>query len=129
MANKAKSHPQKMEYLMNESTVQITDLKIGGGVEANKGALIFISYTGTLEDGTIFDSTDKHGRPFEMVIGSKKIIQGMSQGLIGMKEGGKRKIHIPAALAYGERSVGKIPPHSNLIFEVELLEARPRETS
>ncbi|WP_413557395.1 FKBP-type peptidyl-prolyl cis-trans isomerase [Bdellovibrio sp. HCB209] len=112
---------------MTTSEVQITDHNTGDGEIASKGALVFVHYTGTLTDGTIFDSSYNHGRPFEFVVGSKKVIQGMSQGVLGMKVGGKRTIRIPAALAYGERSIGKIPPHSDLIFEVELLESRPRE--
>jgi FKBP-type peptidyl-prolyl cis-trans isomerase len=113
---------------MNSNEVQITDTVIGNGLEASKGALCFVQYEGFLEDGTKFDSTLDHGRPFEFVIGSKKVIVGWSQGLLGMKVGGKRQIFIPAPLAYGERQIGKfIKPHSNLIFHVELLEVRPRE--
>ncbi|QDK45882.1 FKBP-type peptidyl-prolyl cis-trans isomerase [Bdellovibrio sp. ZAP7] len=112
---------------MSPSEVQITDQITGSGQVASKGALVFIHYTGTLNDGTVFDSSYTHGRPFEFVVGSKKVIQGMSQGILGMKVGGKRTIHIPADLAYGERTVGKIPAHSDLTFEVELLESRPRE--
>jgi FKBP-type peptidyl-prolyl cis-trans isomerase len=112
---------------MSTSEVKITDHTMGEGEIASKGALVFIHYTGTLNDGTVFDSSHTHGRPFEFVVGSKKVIQGMSQGVLGMKVGGKRKIQIPAALAYGERSLGKIPAHSDLTFEVELLESRPRE--
>ncbi|MCC2677946.1 MAG: fkpA [Pseudobdellovibrio sp.] len=108
--------------------VEITDLILGDGIEAGKGALVFINYEGHLEDGTLFDSSYKAGRPFEFVVGSKKVIVGMSQGVMGMKVGGKRKIVIPSALAYGERAIGQfIKPNSNLIFHVELLEARPRE--
>ncbi|WP_413574815.1 FKBP-type peptidyl-prolyl cis-trans isomerase [Bdellovibrio sp. HCB290] len=110
-----------------EAQVQTTDHNIGTGEIASKGALVFIHYTGTLADGTVFDSSYTHGRPFEFVVGSKKVIQGMSLGILGMKVGGKRKIQIPAVLAYGERPMGKIPPHSDLTFEVELLESRPRE--
>ncbi|QLY24086.1 FKBP-type peptidyl-prolyl cis-trans isomerase [Bdellovibrio sp. KM01] len=112
---------------MSLSEVQITDQITGTGEVASKGALVFIHYTGTLKDGTVFDSSHTHGRPFEFVVGSKKVIQGMSQGVLGMKVGGKRTLQIPASLAYGERTMGKIPPHSDLIFEVELLESRPRE--
>lgn len=113
---------------MSQQEVQITDTVVGTGKEAAKGALLFVQYEGFLEDGTKFDSTFDHGRPFEFVVGSKKVIQGWSQGLLGMKEGGKRKIFIPSHLAYGERQIGKfIKPHSNLIFHVELLEVRPRE--
>ena len=108
--------------------VECKDLVIGTGIEVTKGCLVFIQYKGHLENGALFDSTDKHGRPFEFVVGSKKVIQGMSQGVVGMKVGGRRKVFIPSELAYGERAMGThIPPHSNLIFEVELLEARPRD--
>ena len=113
---------------MNTNELKITDIILGEGPEAAKGALCLVHYSGYLEDGTPFDSTQAHGRPFEFVIGSKKVIVGWSQGLLGMKAGGKRKIYIPSALAYGDRAIGKlITPHSNLIFEVELLEVRPRE--
>ncbi|MNK01258.1 FK506-binding protein [compost metagenome] len=108
--------------------LKITDTVPGTGVEATKGALLFVHYEGFLEDGTKFDSSYDHGRPFEFVVGSKKVIQGWSQGLMGMREGGKRTLFVPSHLAYGERQIGKyIKPHSNLIFHVELLEARPRE--
>ena len=102
---------------------------LGTGTEANKGALCFVHYEGYLEDGTLFDSSYKHGRPFEFVVGSKKVIAGWSQGVLGMKEGGKRRFFVPAHLAYGERQIGAfIKPHSNLIFQVEMLEVRPRES-
>jgi FKBP-type peptidyl-prolyl cis-trans isomerase len=93
-----------------------------------KGALLIVQYEGFLEDGTKFDSSFDHGRPFQFVIGSRRVIQGWDQGLMGMKEGGKRTLHVPAHLAYGERQIGKlITPNSNLIFHVELLEVRVRE--
>ncbi len=112
------------------STVDIQEILIGAGEEIRKGALVFYHYKGYLADGSLFDSTALHGRPFECVVGSKKIIPGMSQGLLGMKAGGQRRITIPPELAYGERQMGsKIPPHSTLIFEIELLEVRNREDS
>ena len=113
---------------MEASEVKITDTVIGTGTEAGKGALCFVHYEGFLEDGTKFDSSYDHGRPFEFVLGSKKVIVGWSQGMMGMKEGGKRTIFVPAHLGYGERQIGQfIKPHSNLIFHVEMLEVRPRE--
>lgn len=105
----------------------VTDLVEGSGVAAVKGALLLCHYTGTLEDGTKFDSSYDHGRPFQFVIGSGRVIKGWDQGLMGMKEGGKRKLFVPSELAYGEREKPKIPAHSNLIFEVELLEVRVRD--
>lgn len=113
---------------MDNHQVRITNTIEGTGKTAVKGALLFCHYEGFLEDGTKFDSSYDHGRPFQFVVGSKKVIQGWSQGLMGMKEGGKRTIFIPSQLAYGERQIGQhIKPHSNLIFHVELLEVRPRE--
>lgn len=106
--------------------LQIIDEVEGSGTAAVKGALLLVQYTGYLEDGTKFDSSYDHGRPFQFVIGSKKVIQGWDQGLMGMKEGGKRKLFVPAHLGYGERVRPNIPAHSNLIFHVEMLEVRPR---
>lgn len=112
---------------MQNTELQITDINEGTGVAAAKGALLLCHYTGYLEDGTKFDSSYDHGRPFQFVIGAKRVIQGWDQGLLGMKAGGKRKLFVPAHLGYGEREKGLIKPHSNLIFEIELLEVRPRE--
>lgn len=105
----------------------IIDLIIGEGKTCIKGALITTQYTGWLEDGTKFDSSYDRGQPFQCVIGSRRVIQGWDQGLMGMKVGGKRKLIVPAHLAYGERQVAKIPPNSNLIFEIELLEVLTRD--
>ncbi|MBC7371085.1 MAG: FKBP-type peptidyl-prolyl cis-trans isomerase [Bdellovibrionaceae bacterium] len=111
---------------MNE--LQITDTIEGAGKAAIKGALLVVQYEGFLEDGTKFDSSFDHGRSFQFVIGSRRVIQGWDQGLMGMKEGGKRTLFVPAHLGYGERRIGKfITPHSNLIFHVELLEVRIRD--
>lgn len=107
--------------------LKITDTQDGTGKTVVKGALVICHYTGLLEDGTEFDSSYKHGRPFQFVIGSKRVIQGWDIGLLGMKEGGKRTLFVPAHLGYGEREKGLIKPHSNLIFHVELIEVRPRE--
>jgi FKBP-type peptidyl-prolyl cis-trans isomerase len=106
----------------------ITDRLEGTGQAAVKGALIICQYEGFLEDGTKFDSSYDHGRPFQFVIGSGRVIKGWDQGLMGMKVGGRRTLYVPAHLAYGERQIGQfIKPNSNLIFHVELLEVRPRE--
>ena len=112
---------------MNNLELMITDLELGTGRETSKGALIKIHYEGFLEDGTKFDSSMDRGEVFQFVHLAKRVIQGMDQGIKGMKEGGKRKLFIPSPLAYGERTMGKIPPHSNLIFNIELLEVLPRE--
>ena len=108
--------------------LKITDTVVGEGKEAVKGALLTMNYEGFLENGTKFDSSLDRGRPFEFVIGSGRVIKGWDQGIMGMKEGGKRTLHIPASLAYGDRAVGGIiPPNSNLIFHVELIEVLTRD--
>ncbi|KGK83648.1 MULTISPECIES: FKBP-type peptidyl-prolyl cis-trans isomerase [Pseudomonadaceae] len=106
----------------------IEDIQTGDGKAVVKGALITTQYRGTLEDGTVFDSSYERGKPFQCVIGSGRVIKGWDIGLMGMKVGGKRKLFVPAHLAYGERQVGAhIKPNSNLHFEIELLEVLTRD--
>jgi len=112
--------------VMNDE-LQIIDLQPGDGKAAVKGALITTQYTGWLEDGTEFDSSWIRGKPFQCVIGTGRVIKGWDQGIMGMQVGGKRKLLVPAHLGYGERTMGKIPPNSNLVFEIELLEVLTRE--
>ena len=107
--------------------LKIEDLVLGSGKAAVKGALITTQYRGWLEDGTEFDSSYSRGKPFQCVIGTRRVIQGWDQGLMGMQVGGKRKLWVPAHLGYGERQVGSIPPNSNLVFEIEMLEVLTRD--
>lgn len=111
--------------MSNELIVE--DIVLGEGKACVKGALIFTHYRGTLDDGTEFDSSHRRGQPFECVIGVRRVIQGWDKGLMGMKVGGRRKLFVPAHLAYGERAVNGIPPNSNLHFDIELLEVRTRD--
>lgn len=108
--------------------VIIEDLIEGTGKAAERGALITAHYRGWLEDGTEFDSSYQRGEPFQIVLSNNRVIQGWILGLKGMKTGGKRKLWVPAALAYGERQIGTmIAPNSNLVFEIELLEVLTRD--
>lgn len=110
------------------SELQIEDIVVGDGKAVVKGALITTQYKGTLEDGTVFDSSYDKGRPFQCVIGTGRVIKGWDIGLMGMQVGGKRKLFVPAHLAYGERQIGAhIKPNSNLLFEIELLEVLTRD--
>lgn len=110
------------------SDVLIEDLVEGTGTAAKRGALITAHYRGFLADGTEFDSSARHGEPLRVVLSNGRVIQGWIVGLTGMKAGGKRRIHVPAALAYGERQIGSmIPPHSDLTFEIDLLEVLTRD--
>ncbi|UVE17975.1 FKBP-type peptidyl-prolyl cis-trans isomerase [Pseudomonas sp. LS44] len=110
------------------SELQIEDIQLGDGKAVVKGALIITQYRGFLEDGTPFDSSYERGKPFQCVIGTGRVIKGWDQGLMGMRVGGTRKLFVPAHLAYGERQMGAlIKPHSNLRFEIELLEVMTRD--
>lgn len=102
--------------------LKIEDILVGTGAEVKSGDTVVMHYTGTLVDGTKFDSSLDRGQPFETQIGVGRVIKGWDQGIPGMKVGGKRKLYIPSSLAYGERGAGGvIGPNSDLIFEVELL--------
>ncbi|MGO9711921.1 MAG: DsbA family protein [Polyangiaceae bacterium] len=99
----------------------VTDLVVGTGPAAKNGDHISVHYVGTLTDGTEFDSSRKRGRPFSFNLGTGQVIKGWDQGLVGMRVGGRRKLMIPASLAYADRAMGSIPANSDLVFDVELL--------
>ena len=111
--------------------VQKIDTVAGKGKEAVAGKTVTVNYTGWLHapkapkgrQGKHFDSSI--GRePFSFPLGAGAVIKGWDLGVAGMKVGGKRTLIIPAALGYGERGAGPIPPGSNLIFDVELLDTK-----
>eukprot|EP00090_Calanus_glacialis_P018159 TRINITY_DN2816_c0_g1_i1.p1 TRINITY_DN2816_c0_g1~~TRINITY_DN2816_c0_g1_i1.p1 ORF type:complete len:136 (-),score=51.93 TRINITY_DN2816_c0_g1_i1:154-561(-) len=91
-------------------------------MKSRKGDTLHMHYTGTLQDGTEFDSSIPRGEPLSFTLGSGQVIKGWDQGLVGMCEGEKRKLIIPPQLGYGASgSPPKIPGDSVLVFEVELL--------
>jgi peptidylprolyl isomerase len=98
------------------------DFVIGTGEPAVAGSRAQIHYTGYLLDGTVFDSSVKNGRkPFDLTLGQGRVIQGWDKGIVGMRTGGKRRLIIPADLAYGSAQRGKIPANSTLIFTLEMI--------
>lgn len=105
--------------------VQVIDVQTGSGREAQSGSKLSMQYTGYLTDGTKFDSSLDLGQPFEFTLGGGEVIKGWDEGIVGMKEGGKRRLIIPSQLAYG--AAGRppvIPPNATLIFDVELVSVK-----
>ena len=105
-------------------------LKQGTGEECKDGDTVSVHYTGTLMDGTKFDSSLDSGQPFSFTLGAGRVIKGWDLGVVGMKIGETRRLIIPSDLGYGAAGAGggKIPPNATLIFEVELLEIMARNT-
>ena len=104
------------------SGLQYRDLVVGDGITPSTGNIVTVHYTGTLEDGTVFDSSRDRDRPFSFQLGVGQVIRGWDEGLATMKVGSRRILIIPPDLAYGERGAGDIiPPNATLTFDVELL--------
>ncbi len=108
-----------------ESGLVFMDVKKGKGAKAAKGDKVKVEYKGMLLDGTEFDSSTKHGKPFEFELGAGQVIPGWDEGIQLMKVGGKAKLVVPSRLGYGSRGAGTIPPYATLVFEVELVATGP----
>jgi FKBP-type peptidyl-prolyl cis-trans isomerase len=110
--------------------LKIEDIEVGtdfegdpAGWTAQTGDRVYVTYRGTLADGTVFDSNTNPGStPFTFVLGAGMVIQGWDQGIVGMRKGGKRRLTIPPELGYGAEAHGAIPANSTLHFEVTLLD-------
>jgi peptidylprolyl isomerase len=102
------------------------DLKEGDGVEAKAGDTISAHYVGVAHStGEEFDASWNRGAPLDFRLGVGQVIKGWDDGIVGMKVGGRRKLTIPAHLAYGDRGAGSaIKPGETLIFVVDLVDAR-----
>lgn len=112
-----------MPAITTASGLIIEDLTEGTGDEARAGQVVSVHYTGWLTDGKKFDSSKDRNDPFQFSLGAGQVIKGWDDGIVGMRVGGRRKLTIPAALAYGERGAGGvIKPGEALIFVVDLVD-------
>ncbi len=106
----------------------VRDLEPGKGDAARFRSAVLVNYTGWLYDpckpdhkGAMFDTSKGKPVPFGFMVGAGRVIKGWDQGVVGMKEGGKRLLVIPPQMGYGGQGVGAIPPNSTLVFEVDLV--------
>lgn len=111
-------------YTTTASGLQIRTLEEGEGPHPGEADIAFVTYTGKLADGTVFDSNvGQQPAPFPVAEGAT--IKGFSEGLKLMRKGGRYRLRMPPALGYGDRDMGQIPPNSTLDFEVTLVEFMP----
>jgi FKBP-type peptidyl-prolyl cis-trans isomerase len=111
--------------ITTQSGLQYQDLVAGAGAEAVAGKSVTVHYTGTLQDGSQFDSSVDRNQPYSFTLGAGQVIPGWDEGVAGMKVGGKRKLVIPPNLAYGAQGYPPvIPANATLTFDVELLEVK-----
>lgn len=109
-------------FTKTDTGLQYRDVTEGEGQEAKAGDLVSVHYTGTLKDGTKFDSSVDRGTPFQFNLGGGMVIAGWDEGVEGMKIGGTRVLVIPSDLGYGDRGAGGIiGPGAELHFQVELM--------
>lgn len=128
---KAQSETELIQYLrsqgvndeVSDNKVFIIPIKLGDGPKVSVGMKAFIKYDAYLLDGTYLGSSDSlDGSHYEVPVGQGKVLKGLDEGLAHMSKGEKAKIVVPYALAYGESGYESIPPFTNLLFVVEVMD-------
>jgi FKBP-type peptidyl-prolyl cis-trans isomerase len=127
LVNLFSTNEQNLENTQNitdlpETGVEKEDVVLGSGAIAASGDTLTVHYVGTLPNGRVFDSSYDRNSPISFTLGVGQVIRGWDEGVLGMREGGKRILKIAPDYGYGAQAVGAIPSNSHLIFEVDLLE-------
>ena len=128
-AESPKNEEKATKMVKTPSGLQYEDTAVGTGASPKPGQTCVMHYTGWLwadgQKGKKFDSSVDRGQPFEFQIGTGMVIKGWDEGVMTMKEGGKRTLLIPSTLGYGPRGAGGvIPPNATLLFDVELIKIK-----
>ncbi len=110
---------------LTEPTGDLPTVNANLGTVVKAGDEVEVHYTGTLTDGTKFDSSRDRNETFKFVLGAGQVIKGWDEGVAGMKVGEKKKLTVPPNLGYGAREMGKIPANSTLLFDIEVIGVKP----
>ncbi|HYL70348.1 MAG TPA: FKBP-type peptidyl-prolyl cis-trans isomerase [Candidatus Dormibacteraeota bacterium] len=121
-ANEKDSFEEAVTLTTAPSGLKYGDIRIGCGAAVQRGRQVTVQYTGWLTDGTQFDTSRAQGRtPFTFLVGANEVIPGFEDGLYGMHVGGKRRVVMPPAMAYGSQGrASVIPPNATLVVDVEV---------
>ena len=119
----------RQDFIIRDNGLRYLDVETGRGAIAETGMIVVVHLTGWLDDngakGMKFISTYDRGKPVSFKLGTDKVMKAWSEGVRGMKAGGRRRLLVPSKLGYGEKEVaGIVPPNAALIFDLELLEVR-----
>jgi len=119
----------QQDFITMDNGLRYLDVETGSGAIAETGMIVVVHLIGWLDDngakGSNFISTYDRGKPLSFKLGTDKVMKAWSEGVRGMKTGGRRRLLVPSKLGYGERGVAEIvPPNADLVFDVELLEVR-----
>ncbi|MGV7224601.1 MAG: FKBP-type peptidyl-prolyl cis-trans isomerase [Nitrospinales bacterium] len=119
----------QQDFITMDHGLRYLDFEMGSGAIAETGMIVTVHLIGWLDHngakGSKFISTYDRGKPVSFKLGTDNVMEAWSEGVRGMKAGGKRRLMVPSNLGYGEKRVAEIlPPNANLIFDIELLEVR-----
>jgi FKBP-type peptidyl-prolyl cis-trans isomerase len=118
----AKNTTAGLDTVTTASGIKYVVQRKGSGRKPAKRALVKVQYTGTLTDGTVFDSSAKNGKPYTFFVGVGMVIPAWDETVLDMRKGEIRTIVVPPELGYGKDGVGTIPSNATLIFKMELLD-------